>query len=101
MSTLYRIFAPPTLLIMVPSSYLELQIFSASLQVILTNRYSINSCNIGMPMGAGELRVFLLYHLGHSLHICVNFIIMFHDIPQEDKSRFIYCPSFTKNQIKL
>lgn len=55
-----------------------------------------------MPMGAGELRVFLLYHLEHSLYICVNFIIIiFHDIPQEDKSRFIYCPSFTKNQRKL
>ena len=40
--------------------------FSASLQVVLIDSCSINSCNLGVPMGGGKLRVFLLCHLGHS-----------------------------------
>ena len=41
--------------------------FSSSLQVFLINSCPANSCtNFGVPMGGGELRVFLLHHLGHS-----------------------------------
>lgn len=37
---------------------------SASVQIFLINSCLANSCNFGIPMGEGELRVFLLYHLG-------------------------------------
>ena len=39
---------------------------SASLQVILIYSCSVNSFNLGVPVGGGELRVFLLCRLGHS-----------------------------------
>ena len=42
----------------------------SSLQVICINSCSVNSCNFGVPMGGGELRVFLCYHLGHT---CIVF----------------------------
>ena len=38
--------------------------FSASLQVTLIDSFSVSSCDFGVPMGGGELRVFLLCHLG-------------------------------------
>ena len=41
-------------------------IFPGTLQVILTDSYSVNSCNFGVLVGGYELRVFLLYHLGHT-----------------------------------
>ena len=47
----------------VSSLYLWLwEIGSASLLVFLT---SSNSCDFGLPMGAGEFKVFLLHHLCH------------------------------------
>ena len=51
---------------MVPSLYLELwKVFSASLQIIVGS-CSISGCNFGVPIGGGELRVFLLCHLGYT-----------------------------------
>ena len=38
-------------------------IFSSSLQVVLIEGVSINSCNFGVPVGGGEYRPFLLCHL--------------------------------------
>ena len=38
----------------------------ASLQVIAIDSCSVNSCHFDIHMGGGELRVFLLCHLGHS-----------------------------------
>ena len=32
--------------------------FSAGLLIFLINSYSVNSCNFGVPLGGGELRVF-------------------------------------------
>ena len=39
--------------------------FSTSLQVFFINSRSENSCKFGVPMGEGELRVFVLHHLDH------------------------------------
>ena len=41
--------------------------FSATLQVFLINRCSVNSCNFGEPVGGGELMIFLLCHPGPHL----------------------------------
>ena len=41
-------------------------IIYASLQVILINSCSVNSCNFGVPLGGVVLKVFLLHHLGHA-----------------------------------
>ena len=41
----------------------SLEIFSSSLQVVLIEEVSINSCNFGVPVGGGEYRPFLLCHL--------------------------------------
>lgn len=60
---------------MVPSLYMQLQkIFSASLPVILTNNYSLNSCNFGVPERGGEFTVFPLHHLSHTsyfIFLCI------------------------------
>lgn len=42
------------------------KILSPSLHVVTVNSYSVKSCNLGAPMGRDELRVSLLYHLGHT-----------------------------------
>ena len=56
----------PLCLTVVPSLYLQLyKIFSTSLLISLINSCSVNSCNFGVPMEGGELRVFLFHHLGH------------------------------------
>ena len=47
-------------------------IFSAIPQVILRESCSVNGCNSVVPMGGGELRSFLLYHLQT---LCVTFVI--------------------------
>lgn len=41
--------------------------FSAGLQIILRESCSVNIYNVGVSVGGGELRVFLVHHLGHSL----------------------------------
>ena len=41
-------------------------IFYASFQVVPIDNLPVNSWNFGVPTGGGELRVFLLYHLGHT-----------------------------------
>ena len=43
------------------------KIFSASLQIIPIDSCSINNCNFCVPVGGGELRVFLLDQLSHVL----------------------------------
>ena len=48
-----------------------LYIFSCIRSFLLVFRFLISSCstgscNFGVPVGGGELRVFLFYHLGHS-----------------------------------
>ena len=43
------------------------KIFSASLQIIAKDSCSINNCNFCVPVGGGELRVFLLDQLSHIL----------------------------------
>lgn len=59
--------AAPTCPIVFPSLYLRLwKAFSASLQVVLINSCSVNNCDFGVPVGRGELRVFLFCLLGHS-----------------------------------
>lgn len=51
--------------------YLDVEkIFSASLQIILINSYSVNSCTFGVLLGRGKLRVFLFCHLGHLPSVC-------------------------------
>ena len=66
-SWLYHVFAPLTYLIVILSLYLELwKVFSVSLQVILIDSFSVNSCNFGVLVGGSELRVFLLFHLDHA-----------------------------------
>ena len=42
------------------------KIFSISLQVVLKDTCSFSDCNFGMPLGEGELRVFLPCHFGHN-----------------------------------
>ena len=42
------------------------KILSPSLHVIIVDSYSVKSCNLSVPMGRDELRVFLPYHLGHT-----------------------------------
>ena len=37
--------------------------------MILIDRRSVNSCNLGVPVGGGEPRVFLLFHLGHTSQV--------------------------------
>ena len=65
-SCLYWVSTTPTHPIVVPSLYLQLQkIFSAVLLVVLIGSCSLNSCTFGVFVGGGELRVFLLCHLGH------------------------------------
>ena len=55
--SLYCISASPTHLPVVPSLYLKLwKIASASLQVIIINSCSVNSCNFGVPVGGGEVK---------------------------------------------
>ena len=45
---------------MASSLYLQLQmIFSAGVQVVLIDSCSVNSYNLGLPVGEGELNVFL------------------------------------------
>ena len=43
------------------------KIFSASLLVFLINSCSTNSCNFGVSVRGGKVRVFLFCHLGHPL----------------------------------
>ena len=51
---------PPTYFIMASSLYLQLQmIFSAGIQVVLIDSCSVNSYNLGLPVGEAELSVFL------------------------------------------
>lgn len=74
-SQLYHVSTSPTCLVVVPYFYLQLQmIFSDSLQVIIINSCSVNSWKFGVPVRGGELRVFLLYHLGCSF-LTVTFLI--------------------------
>ena len=60
---------PPVLSV---SLWLLLYIFSCAryfllvFQFFLINNLCVNSCNFGVPMGEGELRVFIVLHLGHS-----------------------------------
>ena len=48
-------------------SFLELlwKLFSATLQFVLIESCSVNGCNFRVPMGGGELKVFLFPLLGH------------------------------------
>ena len=45
--------------------------FCVFLQGNFMDSCSVNSCNFGMPVGGGELRVFLLCHLGCSTYFIV------------------------------
>ena len=57
------VFAPPTCLVVVPSSYVQLwKKFSASLLVVLIDSYSVSGYNFGVSVGGGEFMVFLLCH---------------------------------------
>ena len=47
---------------------LVLKRFSASLQVILLESCSVNSCKFGVPLRGGDLPIFL-FSVGHSLVI--------------------------------
>lgn len=54
----------PTYLIVVSLHTLKLwKIFSASLQAVLSDSFSANIFSLGVLMGEGELRIFLLFHL--------------------------------------
>ena len=51
---------PPTYFIVASSLYLQLQmIFSPGVQVVLIDSCSVNSYDLGLPVGEGELSVFL------------------------------------------
>ena len=68
-----------THLVVVLSLHLSLwRCFSAGLRVIFLDSCSVNGCNLGLPMEAGELRVFRL--LPHWLHLyiyqCVFYICL-------------------------
>ena len=57
------VFAPPTCLVVIPSSYAQLwKKFSASLLVLLIDSYSVSGYNFGVSVGGGEFMVFLLCH---------------------------------------
>lgn len=59
---------------MIPSLVLYLlKNFSLRLQVVLIDSCSVNHCiyHFVMLVGGGDLRVFLLYHLGYSLNLLV------------------------------
>ena len=64
-----------THLVVVFSLHLQLwRCFSASLRVIFIDSCSVNGCYFGLPMEAGELRVFRLCHVGYiSTYISVFF----------------------------
>ena len=42
---------------------LVVEIFCASLQVILRDNFRVDCCNLGVSVAGGELSIFLLYHL--------------------------------------
>lgn len=44
--------------------------------MFLTNSSSINSCNFGVLVGGGMLRVFLLCYLGYSKNFFFFFFVM-------------------------
>ena len=75
----YIASAPPTCLIVVPSLCLQLwKIFSASLQVVFISSCCVHSCNIGVPVGGGELKVFLAppsWPYSLSYKFCLFFLI--------------------------
>ena len=45
------------------------EIFSSCLQIVLINSCSVNSCDLGVPLEGGELKVFLHCHLGHTFPV--------------------------------
>lgn len=47
--------------------YIFIIFFSASLQVDLIDSYSVNSCNINVPVRGGKLKVFLLFQFFYFL----------------------------------
>ena len=60
---------PSTYLIKVLSLYIQLwKIFYVSHWIILIDYYSEAGCKFGMHMG-NEFGIFLIYHVGHNLHI--------------------------------
>ena len=64
----YIMSALPTYLAVIPSFCLSLwKFFSASLRGFLKHNCSVNSGNVGVSLGGGEFRVFLLCHFGHIL----------------------------------
>ena len=66
---------PLLLVSLFPSLYILLwKIFPASLQVIILDSCSVNSCNFGVLVGDEELRVFLLCHLGHFASLFLLFV---------------------------
>lgn len=62
MSLVYAL-SLPLQLIVVPSLYLSLLIFSTSVMVFFISNLSVIVVNFGVPKERGELRVFLLHHL--------------------------------------
>ena len=52
------------------------EIFSASLQIVLVYSLSVNRCDFGVPVGGGELRVFLLCHLGYTFSSTFFFFLL-------------------------
>ena len=67
-SQLSHVSTPPIHLIVVLSLCISLWlIFPASFQVVVIDSCSVNSCTFGVPMGGGELWIFVFRQLDHSL----------------------------------
>ena len=64
----YNLSSPllPISMLSLPCIFSYTKTFPASLQVILIKSCSVNTCNFGVSIGGDELRVFLLFCLGHS-----------------------------------
>lgn len=85
---LYYASGPTTWLVMIHSFCLQLwNIFSASLHILLITSCSVKSCNSGVPIEGGELRLCLLYHLSYLLslgiwvstgtHLCSSYLFWY------------------------
>jgi len=68
------------------------KVFSNNLSMFLTNSSSINSCNFGVLVGGGMLRVFLLCYLGYSENFffvcvwCISFSILLFSLDKHQLS---------------
>ena len=68
--------APPTHVSVLPSLYLYCG-KCASFQVVIIDSFSMSSCNFGMPVGWGVLRVFLLCHLGQTSFFFLIYLLIY------------------------